>query len=73
MADFLQTPTGRHIMFVIVALPALMMIYRRAGLAPWGAFLVIVPVIGFALSLVALVGQRWPVLPARRKRNTKDR
>ena len=67
MADFFQTPTGLHILFVIVALPPLIVIYRRAGLAPWGAFLVVVPVIGFALSLVALVGQRWPVLPARRK------
>ena len=70
MADFFQTPTGRHIMFVIFALPPLVMIYRRAGLAPWGALLVIVPVVGFALSLVALVGQRWPVLPARRKRKS---
>lgn len=70
MVDFFRTPTGLHIIFVIVALPPLMMIYRRAGLAPWGALLVIVPVVGFALSLAALVGQRWPVLPARRKRRS---
>ena len=70
MAEFFQTPTGLHIAFVILALPPLVMIYRRAGLAPWGALLVIVPVAGFALSLAALVGQRWPVLPARRKRGS---
>ena len=66
MNAFLQSPTGQHILFVVVTLPALWIIYRRAGLAPWGALLVVVPVIGFLASLAALVAQRWPNAPARR-------
>lgn len=60
MIDFLKTPTGIHILFVVLALPPLLLIYRRAGLTPWGALLVVIPVVGFALSLIALVAQRWP-------------
>ncbi|MEM7442495.1 MAG: hypothetical protein AAF414_04080 [Pseudomonadota bacterium] len=65
MSEFFQSPLGMHVAFVVIALPALLLIYRRAGLAPWGALLVVVPVVGFALGLAALVGQRWPAMPAR--------
>ncbi len=58
--DFFRTPTGIHILFVVLALPPLLVIYKRAGLKPWGALLVVLPVVGFVVSLVALVGQRWP-------------
>jgi len=64
--EFLQTPLGVHLLFIILALPPLVMIYRRAGLKLWGAFLVILPVLGFVLSLAALVGQRWPSAQSRR-------
>lgn len=61
MIEFLRSPAGVHLLFVALSLPPLLLIFRRAGLKPWGALLVVIPVVGFAVSLIALVGQRWPV------------
>lgn len=67
MVEFLRSPTGGHLLFVVLSLPPLLLIYRRAGLRPWGALLVVIPVVGFSFSLIALVGQRWPASQLRRQ------
>lgn len=48
-------------------------ILRRAGLTPWWALVIFVPLFGMAIVLGVLAHSRWPMLPVRVKPTVKAR
>jgi hypothetical protein len=51
--------------FSLLAVSPLWRIFRRAGLNPWPALTVFIPLIGLPLALSLLGFPRWPALPPR--------
>jgi hypothetical protein len=51
--------------FSLLAIVPLWQIFRRAGLRPWPALAVFLPLVGFPLALSLLGMPRWPTLPPR--------
>ena len=51
--------------FSLLAFVPLWRIFRRAGLRPWPALSVFIPLLGFPLALSLLGLPRWPALPPR--------
>jgi hypothetical protein len=66
-----------HTVAALIALWPLHRVYRRAGLEPWPAFLVLIPVFGVPAAFTRLAFKRWPILPApppkRQRRPKRDR
>ncbi len=61
----LPQPVGYHLLAALFFLWPLARLFQRAGLRPWPASLaLLIPFIGPAIALSALVFQRWPVMPA---------
>jgi hypothetical protein len=58
-----MTPIYAHFAVAIVTLPALVLIARRAGLSPWWAGLVLLPVLGWPLVATVYALRRWPSRP----------
>jgi hypothetical protein len=59
--------------FNVLAVWPLARICRRAGFAPWWAFLIFVPLIGVLLVTGMLTFRRWPSLPPRPPKARKAR
>lgn len=60
MPEFSAHPGLVLFLFNILTLWPLVRVYRRAGLSPWLALLVFVPVLGLTLVLGLLTLRRWP-------------
>jgi len=56
-------PALGGLLFNLLALWPLARVFRRVGLSPWWAALVLVPVAGPLLVIVVLGLSRWPLLP----------
>lgn len=65
LPDLIRTPIGGSIFFGLLVIWPYWRIFLRAGLRPWWALLVFVPIIGQPLVLAALALQAWPVLQGR--------
>lgn len=52
-----------HTAAALIALWPLYRVHRRAGMAPWPAFLVLIPIFGVPAAFTRLAFIRWPVLP----------
>ena len=61
---FLSSSEFGALVFHLLLVWPLWRVYRRVGLAPGWALLVIIPVFGLALALAPLALQRWPLAPA---------
>ncbi len=61
---FRENPVAYYYLAALAGLPPMVRIYKRAGFATHGAFLMLVPFVGYLLALAGLVFRRWPVLPA---------
>ncbi|PWC55114.1 hypothetical protein [Azospirillum sp. TSO22-1] len=72
-AQFAVDPGLVLFVFNVLAVWPLARICRRAGFAPWWAFLVFVPVVGLLLVWGMLTVRRWPVLPPKAPRVRKPR
>lgn len=59
----MRDPLIIHFIMAAAALWPLLRLFRRAGLPPFGAFLILVPMIGPALVASVLVFRKWPNLP----------
>ena len=57
--------------FAVLSLFPLWRLYRRAGLNPFPALTVFIPLIGFAVALSFLGYPRWPAVPVRVKKKGK--
>ena len=64
--DWLLSPWALHVWVGLAALYPLIRIFRRAGLNPWPAVFVFVPVAGFAVVGSILAFTRWPNIAPRR-------
>ncbi len=60
---FARTPGGMELLFGILVVWPLWRVFARAGLPPWLALLVFVPVAGLVLVLAALALRPWPRAP----------
>ncbi len=69
-AAWLLSPWGLHLCVAAAALYPLICIFRRAGLAPWPAIFVFVPVLGFAIVGSVLAFTRWPRVAPRQPKKT---
>lgn len=65
LVELIRNPIGGSILFALLVIWPYWRIFLRAGLAPYWALLVFVPIIGQALVLAALAVQSWPVLANR--------
>ena len=65
MPELMHHPAFGMILFNALVVWPLWRILRRAGLAPWWALLVFVPMIGLLLVFMVLGHSKWPNLPAR--------
>ncbi|HYD67892.1 hypothetical protein [Azospirillum sp.] len=65
MPNFAVDPGLVLFLFNALAAWPLARVCRRAGLAPWWALLVFVPVVGLVLVMGVLTFRRWPNRPAR--------
>ncbi len=63
----LSDPLAAYELFAVLAAIPLFVLFRRAGLKPWPAVFVFVPLLGFCLAGTALVYPRWPALPESRR------
>src|SRR3546814_20250454 len=63
LSSEVSRPLLAHTVAALVALWPLHRVYRRAGLAPWPAFLVLIPIFGVPAAFTRLAFIRWPVLP----------
>ncbi len=73
MQAFAVDPGLVLLAFNALAVWPLARICRRAGFAPWWAFLIFVPVVGLLLVMGMLTFRRWPSLPPRAERMRKPR
>jgi hypothetical protein len=55
-------------LFAALSLLPLWRLFRRAGLKPYPALTVFIPLIGFAVALSCLGFPRWPSVPAKAKK-----
>ena len=51
--------------FALLAIVPLWRLFRRAGLQPWPALTLFLPLVGFPLAMSLLGFPRWPALPPR--------
>lgn len=51
-----------YYIFAFIVLWPMIVIFRRAGLSPAWAALLLVPPAGFILCLMALVSRKWPAM-----------
>ncbi|HET8728716.1 MAG TPA: hypothetical protein VFO41_14505 [Alphaproteobacteria bacterium] len=58
-----RDPFILHLLMAAAAQWPLVRLLRRAGLSPYWALLMFVPLVGPALAGSALIFQRWPNLP----------
>ncbi len=68
MADpnlWLQDPWILSFLVSLASLHPLWRIFRRAGLAPWPALLIFVPIFGFPIVGSFLAFKPWPAVPPR--------
>ncbi|GIL40534.1 hypothetical protein [Roseiterribacter gracilis] len=63
MPDFFSDPLLVHFLVAAIALPALALIARRAGLAMAWSALVLIPVFGWPLIGTVLALKPWPSRP----------
>lgn len=59
-----QNPLFAYYLAALAGIVPMLRIYKRAGFTPHGAWLLLVPFIGYLLAMAGLVFRRWPVLPA---------
>ena len=62
VAQVISSPMGGDLVFSILCLWPLVRTFRRAGLSPAWAGLVLVPVIGIAVVLAPLAIKKWPAV-----------
>lgn len=67
MQELLQNPAFTMTLFNALIVWPLWRIFRRAGLKPYWALAVFVPLVGLALVVGVLGHSRWPLLPERAK------
>ena len=58
--DWLLDPWAINFLVSLASLHPLWRIFRRAGLAPWPALLILVPVFGFPIVGSVLAFRHWP-------------
>ncbi|WP_207462540.1 hypothetical protein [Azospirillum sp. SYSU D00513] len=73
MQELVQDPVIGMTLFNALTVWPLWRILRRAGLNPWWALAVFVPMIGLATVCGVLAHKKWPVLPERAKPVRKAR
>ncbi len=73
MPAFAVEPGLILFLFNVLAVWPLMRIFRRAGFAPWWAFVIFVPVVGYIGVLGLLTLRRWPARPDRKAPQRKAR
>lgn len=66
LAAWLSDPWAMTLVVSIASVHPLHRIFRRAGLNPWAALLVLVPVVGWPAVGSVLAFRRWPAVPPRR-------
>jgi len=66
--NWLGNPWAINLVVSLASLHPLWRIFRRAGLPPWPALLVFVPVFGWAVVGSFLAFQHWPNVPPRQTR-----
>jgi hypothetical protein len=66
--DVANNPLLVNVLVGLAALYPLFRIFRRAGLPPWPALLVLIPVVGLPAVGSVLAFQRWPSVPPRKPR-----
>ena len=64
----MTNPFLAYELFAALCAVPLFVLFRRAGLKPWPAALVFVPLVGFCIAGSALAFPRWPVLPERKRK-----
>ena len=69
----MQDPFVLMTLFNLLVVWPFYRILRRAGLSPWWALVIFVPIFGMAIVIGVLAHSRWPDLPVRVKPTAKAR
>ncbi len=67
----LSNPYLLYWLFAAFSLLPLWRLFRRAGLKPYPALTVFIPLLGFAVALSCLGFPRWPAVPVKVKKKGK--
>jgi hypothetical protein len=73
MSDIFGDPWTVNFLVSLATLHPLWRIFRRGGLSPWPALLVLIPVFGFPAVGSVLAFQRWPNIAPRQPAKKKQR
>lgn len=58
--ELTQQPLWAYYIAVALMMAPVVRIFMRAGLRPYGALLMLVPLVGFVIAACALAFQKWP-------------
>ena len=72
LAGWLADPWVMNLLVSLATLHPLWRIFRRAGLSPWPALLVFIPIVGFPAVGSVLAFKRWPDVAPRRPQGAKS-